>query len=303
MSAKTDTHNDETRKTEASYDAWNEQNINGDAIRRALIEKETDNAVKLYSSTSPLSAIIVGDIIRLHGSDVGFLRPDHFCIVVADSQYRLRLSVMSGIQLYAVTLMESVTGTKSVHWGCVLMTQENDICYVVHGARPADRKSWIRCDVLGCLTPADPASFSSSLRETGCRKSRVGQGQDKWSYRTGLYAVLHSASLRNKNISDAENLERIMHSWECRPICTSTIIRSWQRYLVELAKTDEEALENIIQYMPLLSDRAMPKELLNTLKETGKWVPINEIAKVRQDLRKRRWSGRALLIEALALCD
>lgn len=250
-----------------------------------------------------LSHVIIGDILRAYGRDIGRLRPDHVMVVVADSAYRESTSAQYNAPFYVISVMESVSNEVACHWGCKLMTEDAGKVYMVHAQRPLDKKFWVECEVLGCTCPADPIKFSDSLRETGCRKTRIFSGMDKWSLRTGIHAFTHTANL--KKLDDAKPsvaLAKIKQAWQSRPICTSTVIRTWQRYLVSLGTSDAATMELIRAYCPLASDRAMPAEMMKTLRGTGEWHDIFTLAEERT-ARSKRWSGRALLLEALRLCQ
>eukprot|EP00397_Hematodinium_sp_SG-2012_P049880 GEMP01057726.1.p1 GENE.GEMP01057726.1~~GEMP01057726.1.p1 ORF type:complete len:338 (+),score=49.95 GEMP01057726.1:69-1016(+) len=250
---------------------------------------------------SYLQHVILGDIIRIYGADMGLFRPDHVMVVCADASYRKEISIQHGIPLHAVSVLESVSNLTNCHWGCKLMTEEGDKIYMVHAGKPNDKESWVQCDIMGCTMSPDPVLFSACMKETGCRKTRVLLGKDKWSLRTGFTALTRSAKLKEMN-NPSLALAKIKDAWVSRPICTSTVIRTWQRYLVSISNDDEAAFKYITKFCPLMSDRAMPTEMMKALRTTGEWCDITIISRLRV-ARNKRWSGRALLLEALRICE
>eukprot|EP00397_Hematodinium_sp_SG-2012_P052154 GEMP01061525.1.p1 GENE.GEMP01061525.1~~GEMP01061525.1.p1 ORF type:complete len:312 (+),score=49.48 GEMP01061525.1:69-938(+) len=213
----------------------------------------------------------------------------------------IRISIQHGIPLHAVSVLESVSNLTNCHWGCKLMTEEGDKIYMVHAGKPNDKESWVQCDIMGCTMSPDPVLFSACMKETGCRKTRVLLGKDKWSLRTGFTALTRSAKLKEMN-NPSLALAKIKDAWVSRPICTSTVIRTWQRYLVSISNDDEAAFKYITKFCPLMSDRAMPTEMMKALRTTGEWCDITIISRLRV-ARNKRWSGRALLLEALRICE
>ena len=96
----------------------------------------------------------------------------------------------------------------------------------------------------------------------------------QWSYRTCLRAVLRHARIKSTaDVSAETRLREIQDKWEKRPICTSVCVELWQRYLVDMAYhvagDEKEAVELVMQYMPVYSDRVLPDELIDILKDTG----------------------------------
>jgi hypothetical protein len=102
-----------------------------------------------------------------------------------------------------------------------------------------------------------------------------------WSWGTAVRAFLLSADL-----SEDADLENIKRCWKSDPICTSVVIIFWQRYLCKLADSlDEDAMDWILEWMPLKADRALPGELMSTMEKCG-WIVIDSI----QDDRNRSHS-------------
>lgn len=253
-----------------------------------------------------LKNVLVGDIIRVYGRDLGKLRPDHVMVVVADAQYRELTSDQNSMPIYVISVLESVSNEKACHWGCKMLTESGEKIYFVHAMKPTEKEFWVQAEIVGCTAGVDPAVFTSSLRETGLRRTRMYCGMDKWSLRTGIKALTTTGKLtklkkmRQSRIDATLEMARIKGAWVTRPICTSTVIRTWQRYLVSLAGDDEEALALIMKYCPLKSDRAMPTEMMTVLRETGEWHDLVLLSQWRKG-PTRRWSGRALLQEALRI--
>lgn len=104
-----------------------------------------------------------------------------------------------------------------------------------------------------------------------------------WSWSTAIRAFLFSAQVPD-DIRKATMMQEIQECWSAEPICSSLVVVFWQRYLCELAvlynnpqqpKVREvDALDWILQWMPLKSDRALPGELLSTMHQCG-WVLVS----------------------------
>jgi len=74
--------------------------------------------------------------------------------------------------------------------------------------------------------------------------------------------------------SRAELLEDLRRRWEQRPICAALCIKVWQMYF-ELKGQDagniDEAVQEILRWMPVYSDRTTPSALLKALTVHG-WM-------------------------------
>lgn len=123
------------------------------------------------------------------------------------------------------------------------------------------------------------------------------QYEASWSWSTAVRAYLFSANMSPPAKADKEGmLQDLEQAWGAEPICSSLIVVFWQRYLCALADmynahpapntTEVDALDWILQWMPLKSDRALPGELLSTMKQCG-WALISHIP---QAGRVRNWT-------------
>jgi hypothetical protein len=101
-----------------------------------------------------------------------------------------------------------------------------------------------------------------------------------WSWGTAVRAFLLSA-----DVSDDADLESIKRCWKSDPICTSVVITFWQRYMCKLADSlpDGDAMDWILEWMPLMADRALPGELMSTMERCG-WIVMDSI----QESKNRR---------------
>lgn len=111
------------------------------------------------------------------------------------------------------------------------------------------------------------------------------QNEANWSWTTAVRAFLFSAQVHDggrRTCVDTDSvLEDIQRCWTSDPICSSLIVVFWQRYLCELADfynahpsphtTEVNALDWIMQWMPLKSDRALPGDVISAM-EQCEWV-------------------------------
>merc|ERR1711862_166043 len=104
-----------------------------------------------------------------------------------------------------------------------------------------------------------------------------------WSIATGARGFFNrrnnSCRLQNENYPDPasrrELLDELHKRWENRPICTSVVIMVWQKYFEMIAgkgpQATDAAIQNILRFMPLLSDKTLPSALIKELSTCG-WV-------------------------------
>jgi len=113
--------------------------------------------------------------------------------------------------------------------------------------------------------------------------AQMRRHEASWSWSTAVRAFLFSAQVPD-DIRKANMMQEIQECWSATPICTSLVVVFWQRYLCDLARlynnpqqpkvTEVDALDWILQWMPLKSDRALPGELLSTMHQCG-WEMIS----------------------------
>eukprot|EP00747_Dinoflagellata_sp_TGD_P029531 gnl/TRDRNA2_/TRDRNA2_133963_c0_seq1.p1 gnl/TRDRNA2_/TRDRNA2_133963_c0~~gnl/TRDRNA2_/TRDRNA2_133963_c0_seq1.p1 ORF type:complete len:341 (+),score=46.14 gnl/TRDRNA2_/TRDRNA2_133963_c0_seq1:75-1097(+) len=103
-----------------------------------------------------------------------------------------------------------------------------------------------------------------------------------WSPTTAFRAVFMTANLFSNSVKQPSSLlEEIKDCWEAEPICTSVIVIFWQRFLCRLAaETSQHAAHLIMRWMPTKADRALPGDLLHTMRACG-WKMVNSIQGVR----------------------
>merc|ERR1719181_863840 len=87
-----------------------------------------------------------------------------------------------------------------------------------------------------------------------------------WSHVTVARAMFSSARLTSAGSQLPEQtLNTVKACWEREPICTSVVITFWQRYLCEVAASQDQSpqqtLESIMRFMPLKADRGLPGDL------------------------------------------
>jgi len=141
-----------------------------------------------------------------------------------------------------------------------------------------------RVDVWRC-PPALRKCFRFDIMNTVLADMR--QYESNWSWSTAVRAFLFSSKVPDdsrKAMERADSLQAIQQCWFADPICSSLVVVFWQRYLCLLADmynsnpgpntTEVDALDWILQWMPLKSDRALPGELLETMQQCG-WVLVS----------------------------
>jgi hypothetical protein len=98
-----------------------------------------------------------------------------------------------------------------------------------------------------------------------------------WSWGTAVRAFLLSA-----DVSDGVDLETIKKCWKSDPICTSVVISFWQRYMCKLADSipDADAMDWILEWMPIMADRALPGELMSKMEKCG-WIVMDSLQEGR----------------------
>jgi len=102
-----------------------------------------------------------------------------------------------------------------------------------------------------------------------------------WSWSTAVRAFLLAQSgERLRNSADRAALfEQIQKCWTAEPICTSVAIIFWQRYICKLVESglfSANAIDLILQWIPLKADRVLPGELCDTLRAC-KWTHVRRV--------------------------
>jgi hypothetical protein len=124
---------------------------------------------------------------------------------------------------------------------------------------------------LFCCPPELREQCNSKDMNNILKQMRNREGN--WSWGTAVRAFLLSA-----DVSDGDDFETIKMAWKSDPICTSVVISFWQRYLCKLADTlpDEDAMDWIRDWMPVMADRALPGELMSTMEKCG-WTVLDSM--------------------------
>jgi len=126
--------------------------------------------------------------------------------------------------------------------------------------------------------------------------AQMWRHEASWSWSTAIRAFLFSAKVPD-DVRKATMMQEFQQCWSAEPICSSLVVVFWQRYLCELADvhnaarnitmTEVDALDWLLKWMPLKSDRALPGELLSTMSQCG-WSLVSCIS---QDGRLRSTSS------------
>jgi len=122
--------------------------------------------------------------------------------------------------------------------------------------------------------PFDAASFREAVR-------RCAETSKKWSRMTAVTAITaRRDGLDPQDYVDAEAraalLEDLRQSWDRRPICSSVAIKVWQTYFELASDGADAAVQAILRWMPVLSDKTAPSALLKTLSTHG-WVLLGSL--------------------------
>jgi len=155
------------------------------------------------------------------------------------------------------------------------------------------------------------------LRDCSCRDLKeavvrdMKENQANWSWYTAMRAFLLPAGMENQHLlspaqitSDRQELlKEVEECWRSAPICSSLPIIFWQRYLCKLSQSGRapegtlakmSAIDMIVAYMPLKSDRTLPGELLRFLHKSG-WTLIQQVHAAQRtrasSVEPRRQSG------------
>lgn len=134
--------------------------------------------------------------------------------------------------------------------------------------------------------------------------AQMKQHEASWSWTTAVRAFFLSAQVQEtgrRTCVDAETaLDDIQECWKKDPICTSMVVVFWQRYICELAglhnshsnAAEVRALDWIMQFMPLKSDRALPGDVVGAMEQCG-WVLVSRLPEptVPHTSRARYGSG------------
>lgn len=121
--------------------------------------------------------------------------------------------------------------------------------------------------------PIDVEKFQTAVR-------LCAGDSKKWSKRTAVSAIIaRRCNLNPQDYCDmaARSLlmEDLRRRWSKRPICSSVAIQIWQRYFDLVSGSGptgtDLAAQQILRWMPVLSDKTAPSALLNVLSISG-WV-------------------------------
>jgi len=238
----------------------------------------------------------VGAITRL-GATGGFM--GHVLLVTAPPRaiHRNTLEAMQfeGVWptgnarvLWLVRTMESTRDTDGFHEADHLVHIEENTGNILTVAEEKDNHFHKyeypeKVEVWQC-----PSQLRTSFRMDIMRNvlAQMRRDEASWSWSTAIRAFLFSAQ-----VSKASMMKDIQDCWSAEPICSSLVVVFWQRYLCELAELYNhpinakkvDALDWILQWMPLKSDRALPGELLYAMHRCG-WTLVSSIP---QDGRPR----------------
>jgi len=118
----------------------------------------------------------------------------------------------------------------------------------------------------------DEAAFLEVIDKAASKSVRYGK---RTAVRSVITGIFHMESIHSENYSTPEMreelLDRIKKSWKERPICATVAVQCWQRYLLKTSDDNEEALQQIVRYMPHWCHKSTPSALVKSLTTTG-WV-------------------------------
>lgn len=109
---------------------------------------------------------------------------------------------------------------------------------------------------------------------------RAEKTSRKWGHRTAIKSVAASFLRTRLNAGSfldstarAALMKDMRRRWEKKPICASVAIQVWQLYFTLVSPSSPEgedvAAENILQWMPVHSDKTAPSTLLQVLSTSG----------------------------------
>jgi len=122
----------------------------------------------------------------------------------------------------------------------------------------------------------DDVLLASMIQEAAQKSKKYGYGTFASAAGGNVKDLLHLTNyLKESNYPTEANRARlydeIVASWERSPICASVPIKVWQKYFVKLGPTPDEAVQNILKYMPVLCHQTSPSQLTEILSHHG-WV-------------------------------
>lgn len=106
------------------------------------------------------------------------------------------------------------------------------------------------------------------------------EASKSWALATGARAFFAKReSLDPTDYPTPESRQALLRDlkarWNQKPICTSVAIQVWQRYFKldagEGPAAADKAAQNILRFMPVLSDRTLPSAFIKALSKSG-WV-------------------------------
>jgi len=124
----------------------------------------------------------------------------------------------------------------------------------------------------GCGPRLDTQAFESVIADAALNSKCYGKLTAVQSAVNGLMRreVISSSEYTTED-ARRELLGKLRKSWRARPICASVAVMCWQQYLFCISPTDDEAVQNIVRYMPCWCHRSTPCALVSKLSQLG-WI-------------------------------
>jgi len=190
--------------------------------------------------------------------------------------------------MWRVRTMESTRSQEGIHESIYLMYVDKAGFIITVGQEGRDQyfrfEQSVKVEIWQC-----PPSLRQGFRIDIMGKvlDQMMQHEGNWSWTTAVRAFFFSAHVPH-SARRASQMEDIQQAWTSDPICSSLVVVFWQRYLCELAAffnatasprsprphaKEVHAMDLIMQYMPLKSDRALPGDLAHTLPQCD-WVLV-----------------------------
>lgn len=246
---------------------------------------------QLAKGSAP-TAVAIGDVLLIKGSgrvaQIGTssglmghvlvaLGPVEALNARSDDAQQLFASCPSlcGARIWRVKTLESCRHRDGLHQAEMLLRVDPATgCILLVGELVGDSTMTIIDEETVEIWQSPPA-MRSQLRsllfsEVLCEMRATEQN---WSFTTGVRALLNAAQVHSGR-DNLDLFEELQDCWDVAPICTSTVITFWQRYLCQLATaTDQSQIDLMLRYMPIKADRALPGELAFAMRSCG-WVLV-----------------------------
>jgi len=246
-----------------------------------------------------------GDVIYVQGAATGFWNigaaggfMGHVLVAIGSpevlpqhSEEHRALQAHSGRrlpELWRIPTVESTRGQEGLHYAHLVVYVEPGTGRLVPAGELSNDRSEIHAlnpqeqvelwqsppEIRGAVSPELVANVLDDMEHD----------EQDWSYTTAMRAVFlsHNFVARDRR----GRLSELQQCWKSKPICTSVVISFWQRLLCSLSRggahprnsflaspvgaaVEGDAYSLILRWMPLMADRGLPGELLQSMHECG----------------------------------